>query len=930
MERPVRGGEPSERQAAPPPAQPEAISVASQVATQPQPVDGTRYESLGRSGGGATDDLAGYGTEANTERELSVRAPRSQRENLASGEMPGATREPAPRESARERTWEETDAASLAWNMPAESKLAELADSEGAAQERDFLSMDPDLNGPPNHAQGAETSGKKDVRFGLAGQKQIQAPNPAASPAPPQSAEGLLVAGTELHVANGRPAIGRVLTDELEGRNRERYMDVPAQEDTHMYSLSTAPDIHFESGSSSRGVASKEAKMEYDLDADLAAAPQSRSGATSSLNADPFGSDLSGSRDGWRSLHEEGVAQLSDADNYSYDLNSVNGGIVMDQPARTDGREFRVDPGPSVDLYAGGAYGEAATAGVAGESSRGEAASDGSSMTRGYDSFGDPIQLGAYVVEADKAMTEEFLMDAGAADSLAELEEIDLVAGKTVTAPASVEPAARSLSTADKSPVLGDIPVVGMLFKGVSNLDSSESLELRPVFLGYQVNPYRWVSQEPISTFSIDVDTASYTLARRYIQSGSRPPPDSIRTEEFVNFFEYDDAPPASRPFAIHVQGAPAPFGEGLLMRIGIKGKRLGRDDQKISVLTFVVDTSGSMDTEDRLGLVKTSLRLLIGELAPADRVALVQVDSDARLILEHTPVEQAAVILDAIDGLQCSGSTHLAAGIELGYDVATAGFVGGAVNRVLILSDGAANLGSADPDEILARVAAARKQGIVSSVFGFGLGTYNDAMLETLANRGDGAYHFIDTTNEAQRVFVDDLSAALHVIARDVKIQVEFDPARVAQYRQLGYENRQLKTEDFRNDSVDAGEVGSGQSVTALYELILAEETEGPLGSVRIRYRDEATGAIQEFSRALRAADMVASPEEAGARFQLAACVAEYAELLSHSPFASDGSFDEVAAALRPIAMEYHLDERVTELLQLVQRAASLPPHTP
>jgi Ca-activated chloride channel family protein len=357
-----------------------------------------------------------------------------------------------------------------------------------------------------------------------------------------------------------------------------------------------------------------------------------------------------------------------------------------------------------------------------------------------------------------------------------------------------------------------------------------------------------------------------------------------------------------------------------------VKGKRLGRDDQKASVLTFVVDTSGSMDTAERLGLVKKSLLMLIGELDPADRVAIVQVDSEARLILEHTPAAEAGAIRSAIEGLQCSGSTHLDAGIVLGYDVATRGFVGGAVNRVLILSDGAANLGSANPEEILARVEASRKQGILCSVFGFGLGTYNDVMLETLANRGDGVYRFIDSEDEARRVFVDDLSAALQVIARDVKIQVEFDPRPVAQYRQLGYENRQLQAEDFRNDAIDAGEVGSGQSVTALYELILTGETDGPLGTVRIRYRDEDSGKVEEITREIRTSDLHASAAEAGARFQLAAGAAEFAELLRNSPFAADGNYDAVADLLRPVALELHLDQRASELLDLVQRAGRLP----
>jgi Ca-activated chloride channel family protein len=304
--------------------------------------------------------------------------------------------------------------------------------------------------------------------------------------------------------------------------------------------------------------------------------------------------------------------------------------------------------------------------------------------------------------------------------------------------------------------------------------------------------------------------------------------------------------------------------------------------------------------------------------------VALVQYGSAAHLLLEHTPVAEKDKILDAVRRLQSAGSTHLEEGLHLGYQMAARAFVGGAANRVLLLSDGVANLGSDSADDILARVGSYRQQGIFLSVFGFGAGTYNDAMLETLANRGDGSYQFIDSAEEAQRVLVDEWAATLNVVARDAKIQVEFNPARVQRYRQLGYENRQLRKEAFRNDAVDAGEVGSGQSVTALYEMVLHGDDAVPVATVRIRYRDTATGLVREVEKQITSADLVPDFARTDARFKLAAAAAEFAEILRLSPFAAGSGCEDVAEMLRPVALELSLDQRVQELLRLVQTVAA------
>jgi len=305
--------------------------------------------------------------------------------------------------------------------------------------------------------------------------------------------------------------------------------------------------------------------------------------------------------------------------------------------------------------------------------------------------------------------------------------------------------------------------------------------------------------------------------------------------------------------------------------------------------------------------------------------VAIVQYGSRARLVLEHTPASDRKRLRAAIEALQCNGSTNLEAGMRLAYATARGGFVPGAENRVLLLSDGVANLGEGDPDVLLATVAESRKQGIFCSVLGFGAGNVNDAMLEALANRGDGAYTFVDGMAEARRVLVDDLAATLNTIAADVKIQVQFDPARVRRYRQLGYENRRLRDEDFRNDAVDAGEVGSGQSVTALYELDLAAARSGSLGTVRVRYRRTDNGQVEEIEHAIRAEALSNSFDNATVRLRLAACAAEFAEILRGSPHAAGSSFRDVARALRPVALELNLDSNVQEFLRLVETAQGL-----
>ncbi|MBU4460731.1 MAG: von Willebrand factor type A domain-containing protein, partial [Verrucomicrobia bacterium] len=444
-----------------------------------------------------------------------------------------------------------------------------------------------------------------------------------------------------------------------------------------------------------------------------------------------------------------------------------------------------------------------------------------------------------------------------------------------------------------------------------------------------EFNPVVETAENAFSTFSIDVDTAAYSMARRAILDGKRPAPESVRTEEFVNAFDYDYAPPAKGAFAIHVDGAPSPFRTSMdVLRIGIKGRRIGRDRHVPSNLTLVIDTSGSMQTDDRIGLIRRSLRMLVGQLDPEDRVAVVQFGSKAALRLEPTPAAQKDEILKVIDSLETAGSTQLEGGLKLGYEVAAKAFRSGASNRVILMSDGVANLGATEAAGILATVEAHRRQGVRLTVLGFGSGAYDDAMLENLADKGDGAYTFIDSEDEAKRVLVDNLAATLHTIASDVKIQVEFNPRSVRNWRQLGYENRALTREQFRDDTVDAGEVGSGQSVTALYDVKIEGPASEWIGTVRVRYRDLETGRIEEIERRITSGDFTRDFAAASPRFRLAAGIAEFAELLRLSPhtFSQGRELADAIRVLRPVALELSIDPQVQELVRLAQAAQSLP----
>ena len=338
-------------------------------------------------------------------------------------------------------------------------------------------------------------------------------------------------------------------------------------------------------------------------------------------------------------------------------------------------------------------------------------------------------------------------------------------------------------------------------------------------------NPVRRASETPLSTFSIDVDTGSYSNVRRMLATGVRPPADAVRAEEFINYFRYGHPAPATHdvPFRVSTEFAPSPFNaRRQLLMVGIKGDEVPRTTLPASNLVFLIDTSGSMMDEDKLPLVKTALRKLVPQMRASDRVSIVAYAGSAGLVLPPTPGDRHGEILAALDRLEAGGSTNGGDGIQLAYRVAREAYRQGGVNRVLLLTDGDFNVGVVDRKALETLVADQRKSGIALSTLGFGTGNYNDAMAERLADVGNGNHAYIDSVREAEKVLLRDMQSTLFTIASDVKIQVEFNPAVVAEYRLVGYENRALRDEDFDNDAVDAGEIGAGHEVTALYEVAL------------------------------------------------------------------------------------------------------------
>ena len=426
-------------------------------------------------------------------------------------------------------------------------------------------------------------------------------------------------------------------------------------------------------------------------------------------------------------------------------------------------------------------------------------------------------------------------------------------------------------------------------------------------FEHYGVNPFVDTEDDHLSTFATDVDTASYTVARFFVQDGYLPDPASVRVEEFVNYFDYGYETPAEGAFAIHIEGSPSRFGgeRHWLLRVGLQGETVPEKERKDATLVFAIDVSGSMDRGDRLDLVKESLALLVEKLRPSDEVAIVVYGDQGSVLLAPTDGEKKETIMQAINALQPGGSTYAEQGLRLAYQLAAQRAQPERITRVFLLSDGVANVGRTGADSILNEIRPYVDQGVTLTTIGFGMGNFNDVLMEQLANDGDGAYHYVDTLREAQRLFVDNFLGTLQNIAKDTKVQLDFNPDVVRSWRLLGYENRAIEDEKFRDDAVDAGEVGVGHSVTALYEMKLHDDTDGVVGTVYLRYEDPDSGEVSEIERSFLRSELVTDFEESSSSFQLAAVVAEYAEILRQSYWAQEGSLSEVAAeAVRMVRM--------------------------
>ena len=447
-------------------------------------------------------------------------------------------------------------------------------------------------------------------------------------------------------------------------------------------------------------------------------------------------------------------------------------------------------------------------------------------------------------------------------------------------------------------------------------------------FEDYGYRDFVDTSDDPLSTFALDVDTGSYTVMRRWIDEGVLPPIESVRPEEYVNAFSYDyDAPRSG--LEISVDGGPSPFDEdNVLVRIGVQGEIVDDEDRGPAALTFVVDTSGSMDRDDRLGLVKESLEILVEELDDDDTVAIVTYSDASGIVLFPTPVSERDVILDAIDDLEPGGSTNLESGLRTGYELASEAFRDDGINRVVLASDGVANVGVTDPDALAAMIRDDADRGINLVTVGFGMGNFNDVTMEQLADQGDGFYAYVDTDDEAERLFEDELTSTLLTVAKDAKIQVEFDPDVVEAYRLIGFENRGVRDSDFRNDDVDAGELGAGHQVTAIYELELERgvdpDDRDEIGEVFLRWEDPDDGDVTEIDEDIDLRDLEIDWASTPADFRLATVVAVFAEVLRDNPYADDIDIDSLVVEAEALSAEMG-DDDVDELAELIDEAADL-----
>ncbi|MEO8109024.1 MAG: VWA domain-containing protein [Ginsengibacter sp.] len=458
-------------------------------------------------------------------------------------------------------------------------------------------------------------------------------------------------------------------------------------------------------------------------------------------------------------------------------------------------------------------------------------------------------------------------------------------------------------------------------------------------------NNFLTVQEKPLSTFSIDVDRASYSNVRRFIEGGSLPPKGAVRIEEMINYFDYNYAPPVNEdPFAVYTEMANCPWSEKhRLVQIGLQGKKIPTDNLPPSNLVFLVDVSGSMEEPNKLPLVQESLKLLTDQLRENDRVAIVVYAGNAGLVLPSTSGADKMKIKEAIDELQAGGSTAGGEGIKLAYKIAQENIKSHGNNRIVLATDGDFNVGASSDDELVELIEKERQSGIFLSVLGYGMGNYKDNKMQQLADKGNGNHNYIDNLNEAKKVLVNEFGGTLFTIAKDVKLQVEFNPALVSAYRLIGYENRLMADEDFNDDKKDAGDMGSGHTVTALYEIIPAgvtdtfirkvdhlkyqlnkegSNTTAEVMNIKLRYK-QPENEISKLITYPVAGDNK-SWQQASDNFKFSAAVAEFGLLLRESAFKQKSSYEQIIAMAKA-ATGNDVNGYRAEFVQLVKNAESL-----
>lgn len=473
-----------------------------------------------------------------------------------------------------------------------------------------------------------------------------------------------------------------------------------------------------------------------------------------------------------------------------------------------------------------------------------------------------------------------------------------------------------TIGCADSSSKNATVAARSSATKEVLRLEATgATVENREAYDPIEENGFFQTLAQPQSTFAIDVDTASYSNIRRLLRSGVKPPKGAVRLEELVNYFPYEYSQPnGDTPFSVTTEIADCPWTTGhQLLRVALRGRSIDLTSRKPCNIVFLLDVSGSMQTVDKLPLVKSALKMLVGELKKDDRIALVVYAGSSGLVLDSTPVAQSNKILAALDSLEAGGSTNGGAGIELAYKVARSNQIDGGVNRVILCTDGDFNVGVSSDSALVDLIQTEAKKGVFLSVLGFGQGNIRDSTMEKLADKGNGNYAFIDSMLEARKVLVDQVGGTLVTIAKDVKIQVDFNPSHVSAYRLLGYENRKLENEDFRDDQKDAGEIGAGHTVTAFYELIpvgvetpmekgrssefveqkpSAASASGTMLTVNLRYKQPDSDNSQEFQVRL---DKKSVTEQASNDFRFASSVLAYGMLLRDSQYAGKANWEWV-----------------------------------